>query len=120
MSPNEIRDENIVGPTPAPGHLRVFKLPLSSINYLLLKSPVRHYAKQTLNEAKGLITVVNCMIKRLTFVECNDDLNHDSMIDIGKIADLVLIMVDGCFSFKMVCTIHLQKTFEFLNSGNPP
>ena len=56
------------------------------------------------------MTVVNCKIKRLTFVECNDELNHESMIDIGKIADLVLIMVEGCFGFEMVCTIHLQET----------
>lgn len=67
----------------------------------LLKSLVRRYAKQTLNEAKGPITVVSGKKKRLTFVECNNDLN--SMIDIGKIADLVLLMVDGSFGFEMVC-----------------
>jgi ribosome biogenesis protein BMS1 len=66
----------------------------------LLKSLVRRYAKQTLNEAKGPITVVSGKKKRLTFVECNNDLN--SMIDIGKIADLVLLMVDGSFGFEMV------------------
>ncbi|KAF8802091.1 GTP binding protein [Phlegmacium glaucopus] len=72
----------------------------------LLKSLVRRYAKQTLNEAKGPITVVSGKKRRLTFVECNSDLN--SMIDIGKIADLVLLMVDGSFGFEM-------ETFEFLN-----
>jgi ribosome biogenesis protein BMS1 len=36
----------------------------------------------------------------LTFVECNNDLS--SMIDIGKIADLVLLMIDGSFGFEMV------------------
>jgi ribosome biogenesis protein BMS1 len=66
----------------------------------LLKSLVRRYAKQTLNEAKGPITVVSGKKRRLTFVECNNDLN--SMIDIGKIADLVLLMVDGSFGFEMV------------------
>ena len=30
------------------------------------------------------------------------------MIDLGKIADLVLLMVDGSFGFEM-------ETFEFLN-----
>ena len=44
--------------------------------------------------------------RRVTFVECNNDLN--SMIDIGKVADLVLLMVDGSFGFEM-------ETFEFLN-----
>ncbi|KAF9267564.1 DUF663-domain-containing protein [Marasmius fiardii PR-910] len=72
----------------------------------LLKSLVRRYTKQTLNEAKGPITVVSGKKRRLTFIECNNDLN--SMIDIGKIADLVLLMIDGSFGFEM-------ETFEFLN-----
>lgn len=38
--------------------------------------------------------------RRLTFIECNNDLN--SMIDIGKVADLVLLMVDGSYGFEMV------------------
>jgi ribosome biogenesis protein BMS1 len=46
------------------------------------------------------------------------------MIDIGKVADLVLLMIDGSFGFEMVrmnalCTCLLltlqQETFEFLN-----
>ncbi|KAE9405745.1 DUF663-domain-containing protein [Gymnopus androsaceus JB14] len=72
----------------------------------LLKSLVRRYTKQTLNDAKGPITVVSGKKRRITFVECNNDLN--SMIDIGKIADLVLLMIDGSFGFEM-------ETFEFLN-----
>lgn len=69
----------------------------------LLKSLVRRYAKQTLNEAKGPITVVSGKKRRLTFIECNNDIN--SMIDIGKIADLILLMVDGSFGFEMVSKI---------------
>lgn len=72
----------------------------------LLKSLVRRYAKQTLSEAKGPITVVAGKKRRLTFIECYSDLN--SMIDIGKVADLVLLMLDGSFGFEM-------ETFEFLN-----
>ncbi|KAF5369107.1 hypothetical protein D9615_010433 [Tricholomella constricta] len=72
----------------------------------LLKSLVRRYAKQTLNDVKGPVTVVSGKKRRLTFIECNNDLN--SMIDIGKIADLVLLMIDGSFGFEM-------ETFEFLN-----
>jgi ribosome biogenesis protein BMS1 len=66
----------------------------------LLKSLVRRYTKQSLNEAKGPITVVSGKKQRLTFVECNNDIN--SMIDIGKIADLVILMIDGSFGFEMV------------------
>ncbi|PVF98480.1 DUF663-domain-containing protein [Serendipita vermifera] len=72
----------------------------------LVKSLIRRYTKHTLSEIKGPITVVAGKKKRLTIVECNNDLN--SMIDIGKIADLVLLMIDASFGFEM-------ETFEFLN-----
>ena len=39
-------------------------------------------------------------LRRLTFIECNNDLN--SMIDIGKVADLVLLMIDASIGFEMV------------------
>jgi ribosome biogenesis protein BMS1 len=66
----------------------------------LLGSLVRRYTKQTLNDPKGPITVVGGKKRRLTFIECNNGLN--SMIDIGKVADLVLLMIDGSFGFEMV------------------
>ncbi|KAF9220471.1 DUF663-domain-containing protein [Gyrodon lividus] len=72
----------------------------------LLKSLVRRYSKQILHEAKGPITVVSGKKRRLTFIECNNDLN--SMIDIGKVADLVLLMIDASYGFEM-------ESFEFLN-----
>lgn len=52
------------------------------------------------------MTVVSGKRRRLTFMECNNDLN--SMMDIAKIADLVLLMIDGNFGFEM-------ETMEFLN-----
>jgi ribosome biogenesis protein BMS1 len=75
----------------------------------LLKSLVRRYTKQTLNEVKGPVTVVSGKKRRLTFIECNSDLN--SMIDIGKIADLVLLMIDGSFGFEMVCPSPLLSLY---------
>lgn len=39
-------------------------------------------------------------------MECNNDIN--SMIDLAKVADLVLLLVDASFGFEM-------ETFEFLN-----
>ncbi|KAI0366931.1 DUF663-domain-containing protein [Pilatotrama ljubarskyi] len=72
----------------------------------LMKSLIRRYTKQTLNHIQGPVTVVSGKKKRITFIECNNDLN--SMIDIGKIADLVLLMIDGSYGFEM-------ETFEFLN-----
>lgn len=73
----------------------------------LIKSLVRRMTKTTITEIKGPITVVSGKNRRLTFLECPaDDLN--SMIDVAKIADLVLLMIDGNFGFEM-------ETMEFLN-----
>ena len=38
-------------------------------------------------------------------MECANDLN--SMIDVGKVADLVLLMIDGSYGFEMVCLLQL-------------
>ena len=73
----------------------------------LIKSLVRRMTKTTLSEINGPVTVVSGKHRRLTFLECPaDDLN--SMIDVAKISDLVLLMIDGNFGFEM-------ETMEFLN-----
>ncbi|GBE85281.1 hypothetical protein BKA93DRAFT_826877 [Sparassis latifolia] len=72
----------------------------------LIKSLIRRHTKQTLNHVQGPVTVVSGKKKRITFLECNNDLN--SMIDVAKVADLVLLMIDGSYGFEM-------ETFEFLN-----
>ena len=72
----------------------------------LMKSLIRRYSKQTLTDIKGPVTVVAGKNRRITFIECNNDVN--SMIDVGKVADLVLLLIDGSFGFEM-------ETFEFLN-----
>ena len=52
--------------------------------------------------------------QRLTFVECPNEL--EAMVDMSKVADIVLLMIDGNFGFEM-------ETMEFLNilaaSGMP-
>ncbi|KAJ8609277.1 hypothetical protein MRB53_039218 [Persea americana] len=55
----------------------------------LIKSLVKRFSKHSLNEIIGPITVVSGKHRRLTFIECANDLN--SMIDVAKIADLVLL-----------------------------
>ncbi|ODQ67224.1 DUF663-domain-containing protein [Nadsonia fulvescens var. elongata DSM 6958] len=72
----------------------------------LIKSLIRRYTKHSVSEIKGPITVVSGKRRRLTFIECSNDLN--SMIDLAKIADLILMMVDGNFGLEM-------ETMEFLN-----
>lgn len=74
---------------------------------ILIRSLVRRMTKTTLNDINGPITVVSGKRRRLTFIECPaNDLN--AMIDVAKIADLVLLMIDGNFGFEM-------ETMEFLN-----
>ncbi|RNA13178.1 Ribosome biogenesis bms1, partial [Brachionus plicatilis] len=73
---------------------------------ILMQSLVKNYTRQKLNNIKGPVTVVGGKKRRITFYECNNDLN--SMIDAAKVADLVLLMIDSSFGFEM-------ETFEFLN-----
>lgn len=77
----------------------------------LLKSLVKRYTKQTISDPKGPITVVSGKKRRLTFIECNNDIN--SMIDIGKVADVVLLMIDGSFGFEMVCPLYHVLTSSY-------
>lgn len=72
----------------------------------LIRSLVRRLSKTTLTELNGPITVVSGKNRRLTFIECGNGLNE--MIDVAKVADLVLLMMDGNFGFEM-------ETMEFLN-----
>lgn len=72
----------------------------------LMRSLIRRYSKHTIANIVGPVTVVAGKTRRLTFIECNNDIN--SMIDIGKVADLVLLMIDGSFGFEM-------ETMEFIN-----
>lgn len=72
----------------------------------MIRSLVRRFTKHSLADIQGPITVVSGKRRRLTLIECSNDLN--SMIDIAKIADLILLMIDGNFGFEM-------ETMEFLN-----
>ncbi|RKF62229.1 Ribosome biogenesis protein BMS1 [Erysiphe neolycopersici] len=80
----------------------------------LLKSLIKRYAKETLSEPQGPITVITSKRQRLTFIECPSQL--EAMMDISKVADIILLMIDGKFGFEM-------ETMEFLNilasSGMP-
>ncbi|RLN57780.1 hypothetical protein BBP00_00007349 [Phytophthora kernoviae] len=72
----------------------------------VIRSLVKRYTRHNLVEVKGPVTVVSGKDRRITFFECPNDLN--AMIDLAKIADLVLLLVDASFGFEM-------ETFEFLN-----
>lgn len=72
----------------------------------LLTNLIRNYTRQNLTEVKGPVTIVTGKKRRLTFIECNNDIH--SMIDVAKVADLTLLLVDASFGFEM-------EVFEFLN-----
>uniref|UniRef100_A0A1I8HJX1 Bms1-type G domain-containing protein n=1 Tax=Macrostomum lignano TaxID=282301 RepID=A0A1I8HJX1_9PLAT len=72
----------------------------------LLTSLVKSFAKQKLTSVNGPVTVVAGKRKRLTFIECNDDINV--MIDVAKVADLVLLMINAELGWDMLL-------FEFIN-----
>ena len=71
----------------------------------LIRCLIKHFTRQSAGELRGPVTVVSSKKRRLTFVECPNDIC--GMIDVAKAADLVLLLVDGEFGFEM-------ETFEFL------
>ena len=72
----------------------------------LIRSMVKFYSNRNLRKLSGPVTVIAGRSRRVTFIECPNTLN--AMCDVSKVADLVLLMVDGNFGFEM-------ETFEFLN-----
>ncbi|RMZ90404.1 hypothetical protein DV736_g2363, partial [Chaetothyriales sp. CBS 134916] len=74
----------------------------------LIKSLVKRYSKQTLSHPTGPITIVTSKRRRLTFIECPAD-SLAAMLDVAKIADIVLLLIDGNYGFEM-------ETMEFLNA----
>jgi ribosome biogenesis protein BMS1 len=72
----------------------------------IIRSLVKMYTRHTLTDTTGPITVITGKEKRVTFLECPND--TCAMIDVAKVADLVLLVVDAKFGFEM-------ETFEFLN-----
>ncbi|CAF0894337.1 unnamed protein product [Adineta steineri] len=73
---------------------------------LLMKCLIKNFTRQKLTDIRGPVTIVSGRKRRITFIECRNDIN--SMIDVAKVADLVLLLIDAKFGFEM-------ETFEFLN-----
>ncbi|XP_012149363.2 ribosome biogenesis protein BMS1 homolog [Megachile rotundata] len=73
---------------------------------LVIQCLIKSYVRQPLTNILGPVTIVSGKKRRITFMECNNDIN--SMIDIAKVADLVLLLIDASFGFEM-------EIFEFLN-----
>ncbi|KAM6898713.1 ribosome biogenesis protein BMS1 homolog isoform 2-T2 [Lycodopsis pacificus] len=72
----------------------------------LIRCLIKNFTRQKLGDITGPVTIVSGKKRRLTFMECSNDIN--TMIDLAKVADLVLMLIDASFGFEM-------ETFEFLN-----
>lgn len=48
---------------------------------------IKNFTRQKLTDIRGPVTIVSGRKRRITFIECRNDIN--SMIDVAKIADLV-------------------------------
>ena len=73
----------------------------------IIKALVKHFSKRNIGgQVQGPVTLVSGKKRRLTFLEVPQDLC--GMVDTAKVADLVLLVVDGGFGFEM-------ETFEYLN-----
>ncbi|ORM41851.1 Ribosome biogenesis protein bms1 [Babesia sp. Xinjiang] len=72
----------------------------------LIQSLVKHYAKRSVSDIKGPITLVSSKSRRITLIECGNSMSD--MLDCCKVADLVLVMIDGSVGYEL-------ETLEFLN-----
>ncbi|MES1901888.1 MAG: Glycoside hydrolase 2 (Mannanase, beta-galactosidase), partial [Paramarteilia canceri] len=66
---------------------------------VLIRSLIRNYTKQRINKIEGPITIVTAKNNRVTFIECNRDINN--MLDSSKIADSVIFVIDACSGFEL-------------------
>ncbi|KAL4613024.1 hypothetical protein GN956_G23033 [Arapaima gigas] len=72
----------------------------------VIRCLIKNFTRQKLGDICGPVTIVSGKKRRLTFIECSNDIS--TMIDLAKVADLVLMLIDASFGFEM-------ETFEFLN-----
>ena len=73
---------------------------------ILMQCLIKSFTRNNVNNIRGPVTLVSGKKRRITLIECNNDIN--AMIDVAKVADLVLLLIDAKFGFEM-------ETFEFLN-----
>jgi len=72
----------------------------------LIRSMVKFYGGRNVRDPRGGITVIAGRTRRITFFECPNTV--PAMCDVAKVADVILLMMDGTFGFEM-------ETFEFLS-----
>ena len=102
----EVIDRTPLQPASAPPCVVVVMGPPGVGKTTLVKNLVKMWTRRNLTDVSGPINAVASKKRRVTVYECPNDLN--SMVDLAKIADLVILMIDASKGFEM-------STFEFLN-----
>ena len=93
-------------PLKNPPKLIIIQGPPKSGKTTLIRSLIKHYTGINVKEPKGPITIRTSRKQRVTLLECSNDLR--TMVELGKIPDIVLTLVDASLGFEM-------QTFEFLS-----
>jgi ribosome biogenesis protein BMS1 len=65
----------------------------------IIRSLIKHYTRQKVEEIKGTVTLRSNKKQRVTIVECPGDIS--AMIDLAKVADVVLLVIDASLGFEM-------------------
>lgn len=65
----------------------------------IIRSLVKHYTKHKIDEINGTITLRSNKKQRITIIECPNDIR--AMIDLSKVADIVLLVLDASLGFEM-------------------
>jgi ribosome biogenesis protein BMS1 len=60
---------------------------------------IKHFTKHKVDQINGTITLRANKKQRITIIECPNDIC--AMIDLAKIADFVILMIDASLGFEM-------------------
>ena len=108
-SPEEAEEDNL-----EPPFIITVQGSAESGKTTVIQSLVHQFVKQKIHNVRGTITLRTNKNQRITFLECPTQLS--AMVDIAKITDLALLVIDASIGFEM-------ETFEFLcllhNHGMP-
>lgn len=65
----------------------------------IIRSLIKHYTSYKVDEISGTITLRSNKKQRITIIECPTDIT--AMIDLSKVADIVILTIDASLSFEM-------------------
>lgn len=63
----------------------------------IIRSLIRHYTSYKVDQISGTITLRSNKKQRITIMECPNDIT--AMMDLSKVADIVILAIDASLSF---------------------